>query len=221
MTENWKALFKNVLWKTIKRAIAYSLLFGFVFFILAVIAVLVAVPAGHSGIRKILDSVLVFLVYVPAGMVCGFMLGVAALDRHIEQIVDAVYQTVRGVVSASLGTVADGAQSISSDQLRRVMSSDTGAKFTAFAKDFGAARKLYAWVVRGPTQLMQQSILREFLPSITGANVSMSVLDDFIKHHLLHVVRLPLQAKLRTVRYVAVGVALGALLLPPFLIRLG
>jgi len=171
MTEYWKAFLKNVLWRTIRAAITYAVLLSFVFFILAVIAVLVAVPAGHSGTRKTLDSVMVFLVYVPAGVVCGFMLGVATLHRHIEQIVDAVYQTVRGIVSASVGTVAGGIQSISSDQLRRVMSSDMGAKLAAFTKDFGAAGKLYAWIVRRPAQLIQESVLREFLPSTSGADV--------------------------------------------------
>ena len=154
-----------------------------------------------------------------SGIVCGFLFGLATLHRYLEQIVDAVYQTIRGMLIDSLGKLGDGRQSIPTERIGRLLDSDAGIWVTSVAKNFGPAKKLYEWIVRKPVQLVRASIVGEFLPSIKVPTVSLDTLDEFVKNHLVQVVRVPLQAQLRMVQYAAVGIGLAALVLPLILIR--
>ena len=220
MTEYWKAFAKDVLWKTIKKAFGYSIVGGFACVILAFIVLATWIPTNHSTSRKFLEGVFMVAVFAMAGFGCGFLFGICTLHSHVERIADAVYQTVRGMVGDSAARIGGSAQSISTEQLRRLMDSDAGAWLTKFSTNFGAAKRLYQWVVRRPVQLLQKSIVSEFLPKITEANISMNTVEEFIRNHLVQVVKLPLEAKLKTVQYAAVLIGCIALAIPLILMRL-
>ena len=220
MTDYWKSFLKEVLWKTLKTGIAYSVVMGILAFILAVVVLSTAIPAGHSGIRKTLEAVLILVLYGAAGVVCGFLFGTSTLHRHIERIAESAYQTVRTLIGSSAETVASGAQSITRSQLRRLIESETGSRLSAFTRDFGAMSKLYLWIIRKPVELIQQSIVRDFLASGQDANVSIAALDEFAKKHVVQIVRLPIEAKLKTVQYTSVGIGIAAVAVPLILVRL-
>ena len=158
-------------------------------------------------------------VFAMAGFGCGFLLGLCTLHRHVERIVDAVYQTVRSMVADSVARIGGGTQSIPAEQLRRLMDSDAGVWVTKFSTNFGAAKRLYQWVVRKPIQLLQKSIVSELLPKIKEADISMNTVEEFVRNHLIQVVKLPLEAKLKTVQYAAVAIGCMALAIPFVLMR--
>ncbi len=221
MIDYWKSFLTDVLWKTIKRAIVYAVVSGLIALVLAVIVLLLLMPAAHSVLRKTLEGGLLFSVYVTGGVASGFLLGVATLHRHVERLVDSAYQTVCAVVGISIDKLSNGTQSVSREQLSRILGSGSDRLLAQLDEKWGFVRKPWEWLMRGPLQLLLEAIAREILRQGAVRDISLNALDNLIKKELVPLVRLPLEGKLRAVRYLAIGVGLVALVLPPILMRLG
>lgn len=221
LNDYWKSFLRDVLWGTIKRAILYSLLLALVFVLLAAVAIATGIPQHHSGTRKALEGFMLFFVYGLGGATCGFLLGITTLRNQLERIVDAVYSTIRGMISTVLTKAGAGAQLIPTDQLRHFLESDARAWLGNFSRNFGAAKKIFSWLMTKPVERVRTAVLSDLLPAIKERNISASAVEEFVRHRVTTIVRIPVEAKLRALRVVAWAIGVSALVLPLLILRIG
>ena len=153
-------------------------------------------------------------VYGFGGIVCGFLLGVATLRKQLERIVDAVYSTIRAMISSVITGAETGAQVIPADQLRRLMESGTRVWLTNFSKNFGSAKRLFSWIITKPIEKVRTAVLSDLLPALKERNISATAVEEFLRQRVSGIVRVPVEAKLKMLQFVGWAIGILALVLP-------
>jgi hypothetical protein len=209
ISNHWQWFAKDVLWGTLRRALWYGVCSASAFSVFAYLVFQGLVPAGQPMAVQVIEACLLAGIYLIGGGIVGSLLGICTVERHIGAVADAIYQTVRATVFSVPKINVEG--SVSTEAIRQAMNSPIAARLKGLSQELGAARFLYNWLAAKPLQLLEASMVRDFLPTLTGSTVQQSTVDEFIRSRLAPLVASRLKANTRILRLLAWLLAISVL----------
>jgi len=220
LTPYWTSFLKDVLWKTFRRAIIYAVVLGAFAVPLSVFMVRTLFASIESpGPLHYIELALLVVVYISAGVFCGFLAGATSIRREMVRLTDAIYQVMRAMVEAAASKSGRITDPIPIGQLRTFLETDAAGWLKSFSRKFGVAGRLFLWIARAPVEHVQVAVTRDLLPSIRGNAVPISAVEQFAKPALIKLGGDFLGKQINMVEYQALGIGIAALVLPVLLVK--